>query len=110
MTHRTEILARFSGDAGVAPLYLPDLTLWYSWHRGRGTLPIEWEGLSLSQIACAMGVPLWLPVRPWRVETPSIQVETTEGPDARATTWPAPRAYSGAGPSRRPLRARLPRR
>ena len=90
MSYRTALLARLSGGDAPSPLYLPDLTLWYGWHQGRGTLPPAWRDLSLPQVARAMGVPLWLPVRPWRVETPGIRVETVEGADARATTWRTP--------------------
>jgi hypothetical protein len=87
MTLQTEILARFSGQAADSALYLPDLTLWYKWHRAKGTLPAKWQDHSLAQIARAMGVPVWLPVRPWRVETPGIVVETTEQDGGRTTRW-----------------------
>jgi hypothetical protein len=90
MTYRTDLLARFSEGADASPLYLPDLTLWYNWHHSRGTLPQPWQDLSLSQIARAMGVPIWLPVRPWRVETPGVHVETVEEQGTRTTTWETP--------------------
>ena len=35
MTLHSDILARFSGEGGAAPLFLPDLTLWHAWHRER---------------------------------------------------------------------------
>ncbi len=70
MTHKSQILAQLCGTG--RPLYLPDLTLWYDWHHGQHTLPAEWADLSLPEVARAMGVPIWLPVRPWRVETPGI--------------------------------------
>ncbi len=78
MTLNADILARFSGQADGYPLYLPDLTLWYDWHQERGNLPQKWQGYSLPQVARAMGVPVWLPARPWRVETPGIEITTTE--------------------------------
>lgn len=86
MTDRTAILSRFSGDAS-SPLYLPDLTLWYRWHRDRGTLPQPWRDMSLPQVARAMGVPIWLPLRPWRVETPGARIEKVEDENSRTTIW-----------------------
>lgn len=90
MSHRTDLLARFSQADAPSPLYLPDLTLWYNWHHSRGTLPQSWQHLSLPQVARAMGVPIWLPIRPWRVETPGVQVETVENTSSRTTTWQTP--------------------
>jgi hypothetical protein len=78
MTSRTAILARFGGAERRPPFYLPDLTLWFDWHHSRGTLPDQWQDLSLPQIARAMGAAIWLPLRPWRVETPDIEIQTTE--------------------------------
>jgi hypothetical protein len=78
MTLKEEILARFSGESDGHPLYLPDLTLWYDWHRSRGTLPSEWKDHSLPEVARSMGTPVWWVVRPWRIETPGVEVVTTE--------------------------------
>jgi hypothetical protein len=78
MTVKAEILSRFSGEASEHPVYLPDLTLWYEWHKSRDTLPDEWKDFSLPEIARAMEVPIWLTTRPWRVETPGIKITTTE--------------------------------
>ena len=78
MTLKAEILARFSGEADGLPLYLPDLTLWYDWHRSRDTLPSGWEDFSLPQVARNMGAPVWWVVRPWQVETPGVEIATTE--------------------------------
>jgi hypothetical protein len=78
MTLKAEILARFSGESDGRPLHLPDLTLWYDWHRSRGTLPSGWEDYSLPQVARAMGAPVWWVARPWRIETPGVEVVTTE--------------------------------
>jgi len=46
--------------------------------------------MSLPQIARAMNVPVWHPVRPWRVETPGVQIETIEAKGTRTTTWQTP--------------------
>ena len=91
MTRRTDLLARLSQGTDASPTYLPDLTLWYNWHRDRGTLPPPaWQDRSLPQIARDLGVPIWLPVRPWRVETPGVRVETVEDEGTRITTWETP--------------------
>jgi hypothetical protein len=92
MTLQSDILARFPGarfpDQGDGrTLFLPDLTLWYRWHHSRGTLPERWSGLSLPQIARAMGVPAWQVARPWRVETPGVREETTERDGERIVRW-----------------------
>jgi hypothetical protein len=87
MSLQTEILNRFSGQAREVPLYLPDLTLWYRWHRERGTLPAPWADDSLPQVARAMGVPAWMTARPWRVETAGVRVETVEREGERVTRW-----------------------
>ncbi len=78
MTLKADILSRFSGERQDNPLYLPDLTLWYDWHKSRETLPDAWRDYSLSEIARVMEVPVWLITRPWRVETPSVEIITTE--------------------------------
>jgi hypothetical protein len=75
---KAEILTRFSADAADRPLYLPDLTLWYEFHHSRGTLPDVWADHSLLEVARALNAPVWLPVVPWRVETPGVEVVTTE--------------------------------
>ena len=36
MSRKEEILCRLFGDGNAAPLYLPDLTLWYDWQQDRG--------------------------------------------------------------------------
>ncbi len=74
----TDGLLGFCRPGGEAPLYVPDLTLWYDWHRQRDTLPEPWQGQSQPQIARALGVPPWLVARPWRIETPGVEVQTTE--------------------------------
>jgi hypothetical protein len=78
MTLKADILDRLLGQADQQPFFLPDLTLWYAWHQRRGTLPAGWEDYSLPQVARALGAPIWLVARPWRVETPGVAIDTTE--------------------------------
>lgn len=79
MSYQAEILSRFlDGGGGGAPFYLPDMTLWYDWHQSRGTLPRAWQDRSLLDIGRAMGVPVWLPVRPWRVSAPEVETTVTK--------------------------------
>ena len=91
MSLKKEILARFSGDGDGRSLYLPDLSLWYAWHRRQNTLPDDWKGYSLPEIARAMGVPIWLPTRPWRVECGSdVEVDVEKSDDTRAVHYHTP--------------------
>lgn len=87
MTGKEDLLKRFSGEATGDPLYLPDLTLWYEWHRTRGTLPESWRESSLPQIARTLDAPVWLPAQPWRIVTSGIKVETVETADERTITY-----------------------
>lgn len=90
MTLKAEILARFSGQASDSPIFLPDLTLWYDWHHTRGTLPDEWRDHSLPQVARALGVPTWWVARPWRIETPGVEISTTREGDTRTVRTETP--------------------
>jgi hypothetical protein len=84
MTLKSHFLAR---SAGERPTVLLDLGRWFKWHQGRGTLPDRWADSSLSQIARDLGAPAWLAVRPWRIETPGVEQETTETGAERVTRW-----------------------
>jgi len=83
MTPKAEILARFAGRGDDRPFYLPDLTLWYDWHRTRDSFPEGWQGDSLIEVSRAMGLPIWQPVRPWRVEHPGLTISRTEEKNER---------------------------
>ena len=78
MTLKTDILTRFSGESDGQPFFLPDLTLWYDWHQSKQTLPDQWESYSLSQVARALHCAVWWAVRPWRVETPGVEILESE--------------------------------
>ena len=98
MSTRTRILERFGTAAspaarpsGEAPaptaLFLPDLSLWYRWHNERSSFPARWEGRSLPEICRRRGFPIWLPVRPWRLEYRGLEVDTAQSDDVRETRW-----------------------
>ena len=78
MTLRSDILARFTGEGGAAPLFLPDLTLWHAWHRERDTLPSAWRDFTLPQAARHLNAPIWAVVRPWQAATPGVITSSEE--------------------------------
>lgn len=80
MTLREELLERFAGrgEDDHRILFVPDLTVWHE----------RWQTLTaLPGTARALGVPIWLPTRPWRIETPGIEVVTTEEGGERLTRY-----------------------
>lgn len=81
----TDILSRFTGAGDVRPLFVPDLTLWYGTHRSRGTLPAPWQDASLPRISRELGLPVWSVARPWRIETPGVEIRQTEEEGQRLT-------------------------
>ena len=85
MPFKTDILSRFSGEVDGDPFYVPDLTLWYDTHRKKGTLPDRWQNFSLPKIARDLGVPVWLVSRPWKIETPGVEIDKTETEGERIT-------------------------
>jgi hypothetical protein len=78
MALRNDILARFKGEGGAAPLFLPDLTLWHAWHHERDTLPLAWRDFTLPQAARHLNTPIWAVVRPWQVATPGVMTTSEE--------------------------------
>jgi hypothetical protein len=48
---KEDILTRFSGKGPGHPIFMPDLTLWYPWHRTQGTLPEGWQDYSMTRAA-----------------------------------------------------------
>jgi len=82
MTYSEEILARFSADSGDEEvfrlLYLPDLSLWYDYHRQRDTLPDDWKRTTLPQIARGLDVPIWAVAQPVREYASTVEVSTSE--------------------------------
>ena len=48
---KTELMARLTGAGSGRPLYVPDLTLWYTTHTQRNSLPGPWQGQSLPEVS-----------------------------------------------------------
>jgi hypothetical protein len=90
MTLPDDILQRFRTGSASPPLYLPNLTLWYGWHREHGTLPAGWHGWSLPQIARSLGVPAWLTARPYRIDWGSVEVQQTATSSERVIRYRTP--------------------
>jgi hypothetical protein len=87
MSALSDFLARFDGCPQSAVRYVADLTLWLDWHRGRGTLPAAWQAHTPARIARELGTPLWWPVRPWRLDTPGVEVVTAEHDGERTVRY-----------------------
>ena len=77
MTIKADLLARFTGQGSRRPLYLPDLTLWYDWHKKRGTLPKQWQDYTLPEAARAMKSPVWFAAQP-RLGHTGVEIIITE--------------------------------
>ena len=90
MPLKAEVLARFTGNGGDGLLFLPDLSLWYNTHAKRDTLPAPWRDASPTEVAADLGAPGWEAVRPWRIETPGVEVESTEDDGSRVRQWRTP--------------------
>ena len=74
MNFKETLLAQFNGLAPIRPLFMPDLSLWFSWHSKRGTLPEAYRESSLADIASALNCPAWTVHTPWRLEHEGIEV------------------------------------
>jgi hypothetical protein len=101
MSNLQTILSAGRGRDLAVP-YLLDLTLWYPWHAGRGTLPPDWAGFSMAQVAQALGVTAWIVERPWRVEHHGITVTTQKAEGERVVRYETPAGALTARWSRGP--------
>ncbi len=90
MTSRDDIVQRVRAGVAGAPLFLPNLTLWYGWHSEHGTLPAAWQGWSLLQIARSLGVPAWLTARPYGIDWGEVEIVATESAGERVIQYRAP--------------------
>ncbi len=73
MTPKAQLLAHLAGQDDGSPLYVPNLSLWYEWHAGRGTLPEGWKGFSLVQVLHALDAPTWLTSRCFRLDRGGVK-------------------------------------
>ncbi len=74
MNFKEILLAQFKGQAPTHPLFMPDLSLWFEWHKERGTLPEAHREGSLADIALALNCPAWVVRTPWKLEHDGIDI------------------------------------
>jgi len=87
MTHREDMLARLKGRGSPGPVFLPDLTLWFGWHRGQKSLPDKWSDATLPDICRDLGVPVWDVVQPWRAAHPGVAIRSDTTSSERVTEY-----------------------
>ncbi len=87
MSYNTDILRSFTSTASAEHLYLPNLTLWYGWHRKQGTLPDLWAEKSLPEICQELGVPIWMITPAYQLDTGGVEVVTAEQDGERVITY-----------------------
>lgn len=74
MNQKQNILSRFQTGQLSGPVFMPDLTLWYKWHKSRNTLPKTYKNHTMVEIAQALGCPIWNPLRPWRMDNRGVDI------------------------------------
>ena len=74
MNQKQNILSRFQTGQWGAPVFMPDLTLWYKWHKDRNTLPGKYKSCTMVEITRQLGCPAWNPLRPWRMDHPGVDI------------------------------------
>jgi hypothetical protein len=80
----------FNGKINNPPIFMPDLNIWYQWHKKRGTLPKEIQTSSITEIADALNCPAWLVKQPWKVEYQGISVSVTETESEKIILYETP--------------------
>ena len=88
MNPRQNILSRFETQGLTSPIFMPDLTLWYNWHKNHDTLPQQFKDATMAHIAAELGCPAWIPVRPWRME--GVNVTEEKSPTERVLRYKTP--------------------
>lgn len=74
MDQKQNILSRFQAGKLNDPVFMPDLTLWYEWHKVRNTLPEKYKSHTMVKIAQVLGCPVWNPFRPWRINNLGVDI------------------------------------
>jgi len=90
MNLQEDILARFTGAGPGHPVFMPDLTLWYPWHKTRGTLPEGCRNCTMAQFAQALGAAVWVVERPWRTEMAGLDIVVEENENERIVRYQTP--------------------
>lgn len=88
--HYQALWAHFGGEATGRSVFMPDLSLWYAWHRKRGTLPEGHKNSSLADIAAALNCPAWVVRTPWQLEYDGIEVAREKSATRRVITYRTP--------------------
>jgi hypothetical protein len=70
--------------------FLPDLTLWYGWHRQMETLPARWRRQTLPQICRSLGVPIWMTARTHRLEWGLTEIKVDRSDGKRIVRYESP--------------------
>ena len=80
------MLNHFTGTTAT-PLYLPNLTLWYSWHKNQGTMPERWVGNDPTTNLHRPRCPAWDVARPYVLDPGNATIETEEADGKRVTHY-----------------------
>ena len=68
MTKRDAIISIFQSSESSEKInhrvFMPDLTTWYDWHAGNGSLPDEMKEKSLEDVCRILNVPVWNKCKP----------------------------------------------
>ncbi|ACN17404.1 hypothetical protein HRM2_43480 [Desulforapulum autotrophicum HRM2] len=90
MNQKQNILSRFQPGQLSDPVFMPDLTLWYKWHRDRKTLPGKYKNHTMVEIAQVLGCPVWNPLRPWRMDNLGVDIIEEKSDNEKVICYKTP--------------------
>jgi hypothetical protein len=90
MNQKQNILSRFQPGQLSAPVFMPDLTLWYKWHKDRNTLPEKYKNHTMVEIAQVLGCPVWNPLRPWRMDHLGVDIIEEKSDNEKVICYKTP--------------------
>ena len=90
MNQKQNILSRFQAGQLSDPVFMPDLTLWYKWHKARNTLPGKYKRHTMVEIAQVLGCPVWNPLRPWRMNNPGVDIIEEKSDNEKVIRYKTP--------------------
>jgi hypothetical protein len=91
MADRERLLTIIGGGSPDRIPWIPRLQIWYEAHRHRGTLPDKYQGWSLREIECDLG--MGTPAREAKIfhtELRDVEVRTQQREDATVTEYVTP--------------------